>query len=495
MICTTIVAENTEDAVKAMKKASKLTDLIELRIDYIQDINKKNLKRLLNKKNKPIIVTNRKKYEMEKFKGSEKKRIGLLEESIKLKADYIDIEYSANKQLLKKIIKNKGKTKIIVSYHNFKNTPNNLHDIFNKIKKLNPDIIKIVAFANSINDNFKIFELLKKTKNKKIIAFCMGSYGKISRILCLKYNSFLTYSSYEQQKKAESCQLTLNELLNDYNTKKINKNTQVYGLIGNPLEHSPSHLIHNAGFKKLKLNNIYVKFKVDNLNEFIKNFRKFKIKGASITIPHKVAVMKHLDSIDNTAKKIGAVNTIVNKNNKLKGYNTDCYGAITVIKNKTEIKNKKITVLGAGGTARAVVYGLTQEKGIITILNRTKEKAKKLAEEFNCNYDSLNNFKNIETDILVNTTSVGMSPDIGRSLIPKRFLKNMVVFDAVFNPHKTKLIKDSESNNCKVIPGIEMLIHQAAIQFKLWTNQEMPINVMRNPIINRLNNEKNKHDR
>jgi 3-dehydroquinate dehydratase/shikimate dehydrogenase len=483
MICTTIISKNTEEALKAMKKASKLTDLIELRIDYIKDINEKNLKKLLNNKIKPIIITNRKKSEGGKFEGNEKHRISLLEEAIKLKVDYVDIEYSTNKKLLKEIIGKKDKTKIIVSYHNFKRTPASLFGIFKKIKKLDPDIVKLVTFANSINENFEIFEFLTRAKkeNEKLIAFCMGQFGQISRILCLKYGSFLTYCSLEKEKRAASGQLTLKELLNDYNIKKINKNTNIIGLIGNPVEHSFSHSMHNASFKKSKLNNIYVKFKADNLKVFMEKFRKHGFNGAGVTIPYKIEVMKYLDKIDKTAKKIRAVNTIVNKNGKLVGY-----GSIMAIKNKTKIKNKKIAILGAGGSARALVYGLKEEKGDITILNRTAEKAKKLAKEFNCNYEELNYFKNIDMDILVNATPVGMHPNTNQSLIPKKFLKNIVVFDVVFNPYKTKLIKDAEANNCKIIYGIEMLLYQGIKQFKLWTNKKISINIMRNSIIGKL---------
>lgn len=486
MICCSLTPKTAKEAIRNMEKTSKLADIIELRIDYIKDIGAKALKKILESKIKPIIVTNRKKSEKGNFKGNEKHRIKLLGEAIELNADYVDIEYGTDKKLIKKLIDKKNKTKIIISYHNFKKTPNNLSDIYNKIKKLNPDVIKIVTFANSINDNFRIFELLKnKKENEKIIAFCMGEYGQISRILSLKYGSFLTYCAFERKKQSAQGQLTINELLDYYNTKKINKNTGVIGLIGNPVEHSKGYIIHNTRFKKLRLNNNYVKFRVNNLKKFMKNFRKWDFKGASVTMPYKMEIIKYLDDGSNTAKKIGAVNTIVNKNGKLIGHNTDCYGAVKAIKNKTKIKNKKITVFGAGGAARAIIYGLKKEKGKITILNRTVSKAKKLAEEFNCNYGNLNNFKNIDTDILVNATSVGMRPKINQTLIPKKFLKNMVVFDVVFNPPKTRLIKDAESNNCKVISGIEMLLYQAAKQFELWTNKKISVSVIKNLIINK----------
>ena len=493
MLAAVIAAKSLNEAINDIKK-TKDADLIELRIDYLKEMKLEKLKKLIENCKKPLIITNRKKSEGGFFNGGEEERIQILKKTIDFGAPYIDIEYSSNKNLIKSILKNNNKTKIILSYHDFKKTPNNLTNVYNNIKKLNPDLIKIVTQSNSVTDNIKIFDLIKQSNNekKKIIAFCMGSYGQFSRILSMILGSTITYGSVNENKKSADGQLTINELANYYRIKKLNKNTKIAGLIGNPVEHSWSHVIHNAAFDKLKINVVYLKFKVDKLEEFIEYFRRLNILGFSVTIPHKVEVIKYLDKINEKAKIIGAVNTIVVRDNKLIGYNTDCDGAIQALKQKTSLKNKNVVLLGAGGSTRALAYGLKEEGANITILNRTIDKAKVLAKYFNCNYGSLNDLRNFDHGVLINTTSVGMYPKINNSIVPMNLIKkNSIVFDIVFNPFKTKLLQDAERKDCTIIPGFEMLIHGAILQFKLWIGKNAPEKLIRKKVLNYIKNASN----
>ncbi len=476
-VCIPITAETIKQAIADLKKAEKFVNLIELRIDFIKGIDEKKLKRLLEIKKKKIIVTCRPKSLCGNFDGNEEKRIQLLKKSIELNADFIDIEIGLNKDTIKNIINNKNNTKIIVSYHNFNETPNleKLNNVYNEIKKLSPDLIKIVTSANSINDNFIIFSLLKG-KNE-LTAFCMGLSGQISRILAPKYGSKMTFASLKEGRESASGQISIEEMKNVYNVSLINDETKVLGVIGEFAENSMSKYMHNANFREKKLDFIYMPFKAkkEELKEFINNFRKFGFVGASATIPHKVEVMKYTDKIDKTAKQIGAVNTIVNKNGKLVGYNTDYYGAVEALKEKTKLKNKKALVVGAGGGARAVVYGLKKENSSVTIINRTIEKARILAKEFNVEYDNIKNMKNFikNNEIIINTTSVGMAPDTNESIINgNNLIKGKIVMDLVYKPSETKLIKLARKSKCRVITGDRMLIYQAIGQFKLWTGQE-----------------------
>lgn len=318
----------------------------------------------------------------------------------------------------------------------------------------------------------------------------MNSYGEFSRVLNIALGSQITYASIAKGKEFAQGQLTLDELNNIYRIKKLNKNTKIFGLIGNPVEHSWSHVIHNAAFEKLNIDAIYLKFKVNKLKEFINYFRKLNIGGFSVTIPHKIEVMQYLDSIEKKAKAIGAVNTIVVRNKKLIGYNTDCDGAIIALKEKIKLNDNNIVVLGAGGSARAITYGLKEEGANITILNRNLDNAKRIADYFNCEYGSLNELKNIEYGVLINTTPVGMHPNINASLVPENlFKKDTIVFDIVFNPYKTKFLKEAEKKGCIVIPGIKMLINGAMLQFKLWTNKNAPEKLIKSKILSHLKND------
>ena len=496
MLAAVITARNNKEAINDIKKA-KDADLIELRIDYIKSFDCNLIKKIKKNLKKPVLITCRKKDEGGLFNANEGKRIEVLENGIKFGADYMDIEYSSSKDSIKHLLKNRKNTKVIVSYHNFKETPKNIKNIYNNIKKLNPDLIKIVTNANSVTDNFKILDLIKTAnkEKKKIIAFCMGSYGQFSRILSIILGSQITYASTGMGKESASGQPTIKEFADNYRIKELNRDTKIVGLIGNPVEHSWSHIIHNSGFDKLNINAVYLKFKVDELKEFIDYFKKLNILGFSVTIPHKIKVMDYLDMIDKKAKTIGAVNTIVVKNKKLIGYNTDCDGAISALKEKTKLKNKNVAVIGAGGSTRAVVYGLKEENANeITIFNRTIEKAKVIAENFKCSYGSLNDLKNVNYDVLINTTSVGMYPDVDSSVIPSDLIKKKsVIFDIVFNPYKTKLIEDAEKRGCITIPGFEMLINGAVLQLELWTNKSAPEKFMRKKVLEYIKNASHKN--
>lgn len=485
MLAAVITAKSEHELVKDVRKSND-ADLIEIRLDYLKEYEQKKIEGIIRKIGKPIIITCRKKSEGGFFEGDEKKRLEILKKFIDSNTDYIDVEYSSGKDSIKDLILNKGKCKIIVSYHNLTETPHNIKNVYEEIKQLNPDLIKIVTNANSITDNFKIFELIKiaKKENKKIISFCMGSYGQFSRILSAAFGSEITYASIEKGKESASGQLTVDEMIDEYRLKKINVKTKIFGLIGNPVEHSCSHIIHNTGFEEMKIDYVYLKFRVDKLKEFIEYFKKLNIGGFSITIPHKIEVMKYLDEIDSNAKEIGAVNTILVKNKKLIGYNTDCDGAMQALKAKTGLKGKKVVLLGAGGSARAICYGLKQEKAIVTILSRTIESSKLLAAYFDCDYGSLKDLKKFDYGILINTTPVGMHPNVDFSPIPKKLiLKDALVFDIIFNPYKTKLLKEAEKRGCKTISGAEMLINGAALQFKLWIGKNVPKKSIREKVV------------
>ncbi len=487
-VCIPITASTVGQAVSELKEAEKSVDIVEQRMDFIKNINNDKLKNILKNKKKKIIVTCRPKKINGNFSGNENKRMGLLKKAIGLNVDFIDIEIDSNKNIIRGIIKNKKNTKIIVSYHNFKETPplEELTNVYKKIKKLNPDLIKIVTFANSINDNFKIFKLLENKKN--LIAFCMGLRGQTSRILAPKYGSCLTFSSLQKDKESASGQIAIEEMNNTYNIQLINQKTKVLGVIGEFAENSMSKYMHNANFREKKLNFVYMPFKVrkSELQKFMKNFRDFKFNGSSVTIPHKVEVMKYIDKIDETAKKIGAVNTLVNKNGKITGYNTDYYGAIKALKEKVQLNNKKVLVIGAGGGARAVIYGLKKENAEITVTNRNIEKAKNLADEFDTKAEGMENMKELieQNDIIINTTSVGMAPNTNESIIKeKELIKGKIVMDIVYKPTKTKLISIAKKAKCETITGDRMLIYQAIGQFKLWTGKKPDFKLMESALM------------
>jgi shikimate dehydrogenase len=281
---------------------------------------------------------------------------------------------------------------------------------------------------------------------------------------------------------------------------KISGKTRVCGIIGDPIEHTLSPAMHNAAFEELNLDFVYVAFRVrrEELRDAIIGARSLDVHGLNVTMPHKNAVMKYLDEIDSPARAIGAVNTILNDKGRLIGYDTDGIGALKALKeNGINPNGKKLLLLGAGGAGKAIAFQAAQEVEELVILNRTPQKAKKLAEvlrkEFNkkINGNALSTEiikKELrDTDILVNATSVGMHPNIDQSLVPKSSLRpDLCVMDIVYDPIETKLVKDAKAVGAKIVSGIEMLVYQGAASFEIWTHQSAPVKVMKKAVLNKL---------
>lgn len=268
----------------------------------------------------------------------------------------------------------------------------------------------------------------------------------------------------------------------------IDSTTQLYCIFGNPVQHSKSPLIHNACFQHHHLNAVYLAFEIDEISKAITALKGLNIQGASITIPFKESIMPYLDWIDADALNIGAVNTVKNIKGKLLGYNTDYTGAIVPLK-PFGIKHKTVCLVGAGGAAQAIAYGIHKEKGNLVIVNRNKKRGEKLALKYHGDFVSLeesDKLKIFNADIVINTTPVGMPPDIDELAFPKALLDpRMVVMDIVYTPVKTKLLSEAQKKGCKTIDGLSMLIHQGIAQFKLWTGITPEIQLMQQAIVNK----------
>jgi shikimate dehydrogenase len=270
----------------------------------------------------------------------------------------------------------------------------------------------------------------------------------------------------------------------------ISGKTKICVIIGNPIEHTLSPKMHNAAYKALGIDDQFVfvatKVKLENIKEAVKAVRVMGIRGLTCTIPHKIKVLKYLDQIEPVAKKIGAVNTVVNDGGILKGYNTDWLGAISPLEQKISLKNKKVALIGAGGAARAIAFGIVEKEASLKIYNRTLSKAQKLARELKVKAGSLKELKEVkQADIIINATSLGMAPDDDKIPLPPKYLtKNQIVMDAVYIPYKTKFLKQAEKKGCKIIPGIEMLWYQGIAQFAYYTHRQAPEKVMLKVLLN-----------
>lgn len=279
---------------------------------------------------------------------------------------------------------------------------------------------------------------------------------------------------------------------------RISAKTKLCIIIGDPVEHSLSPLMHNAAYEELRIDDQFVftgaTVKSENLENVIKGVRAMRIRGLTCTIPHKIEVMKYLDEIDEIAKQIDAVNTVVNDNGKLKGYNTDWLGVVNPLEKHIKLSGKKVALIGAGGAAHAMAYGVLKKGASLTIFNRTVEKAEELSAYmeklgFMVDVKSVNDISLIKDyDIILNSTSLGMGEQINETSVPKEFIKkDHIVFDAVYVPYETRFLKEAKENGATIIHGTEMLLHQGLVQFELYTGHKAPEDVMRKVLINKLN--------
>jgi len=510
-VCVPLVDRGIEDIVESAKKAKKEgADLLELRLDFLPDLTVEKVEKitkLVKRVGLPTILTIRKEGFGGHFpKEREGEQINLLLAGAK-NVNFVDIELETDIEILKNFIKKikKLKTLLIISSHDFEKTPpvEKVLEILEEEKRLGADVYKFICKANTLSDNLTMLTANQKFIGKKIV-FCMGKLGILSRVLSSIFGSELTFASLKSGKESAPGQLDIRT------TKMILSNslesgTKICCIIGDPVEHSLSPLMHNVAFRELGLNFTYIPLKVkkEMLQEAIEVIRRLGIRGVNVTIPHKVAVMKFLDDIDDLASEIGAVNTIVNNIGKLTGLNTDGMGAVRALKdNEGEPKDKKVVIIGAGGACRAISYSIAKEKPKeLIIINRTVEKASEIAksikEKIDVNVKSLQlkpeNLKAElkDADIVINSTSVGMSPNVNETVIPKEFLhNNMLLMDIVYNPLETRLIKEAKEVGVKTIDGIEMLVNQGIESFKIWTGKNAPVESMRKEVLKALGSEK-----
>ena len=263
----------------------------------------------------------------------------------------------------------------------------------------------------------------------------------------------------------------------------MDQHTDIYGVMGYPLTHSLSPIMQNAAFLVKGLNAVYLAFETKDIEDALKGMRSLGIKGMSVTIPHKSSVIPLLDQVDDLAKQIGAVNTIVNDQGRLIGYNTDALGALEALKEKTEVFGKTCLILGAGGAARAIGYILKEHGVDLTLANRSRTRGEELADFLECPFIPLEKVTDTQVDLLIQTTSVGMYPHEEESIVSSEALQpGMVVMDIIYNPIETKLLSEAKGLGCMTVNGLGMFIRQGAEQFRLWTGLEAPIETMRSAV-------------
>ncbi|MFA6915093.1 MAG: shikimate dehydrogenase [Parachlamydiales bacterium] len=467
MICVAIKGPTFSDARHQISLALQYADIIELRLDLFNTLDLQALEALRNEHSIPMIFTLRNLDQGGHYLHSETNRLQDIERIAQLKPEYLDIEYNVSPSFIEKIATQYPDTKLILSYHNTKSTPDNLDAIWEIMRSIRAHWYKIAVMANSPLDALRLAIWSKEHSN--IIAISMGSHGQFTRIIAPFLNAPLTYACVEESKDSATApgQLCGPLLIERYNYRKLNSQSQIYCLIGNPVDKSLSDLTHNHLFKQLDINAVYVKIALtpEELPKFLHLAKQLPIQGLSVTMPLKEHIVPLLDEVDHEASAIGAVNTLVLENGKYKGYNTDCRGALNAIESQIPVRNKKLVVIGAGGAAKSIVYEALQRGAHVTVANRTVEKAEKISKKFHCNYCSLENLSSVALtgyDIIINTTPESLP------IKEKDLLYKTVAMDIKTRPQYTDFLNLAHSKQCKLVFGYQMFIEQALGQYKLW---------------------------
>jgi 3-dehydroquinate dehydratase/shikimate dehydrogenase len=501
-LCVAIFVNDIERAIGDIAIAAENgADMVELRVDSFTGDSWE----LAGRSTLPAICTCRPGWEGGQSAGTDDDRIAILREMAP-RAAYVDIELvTARRNSLSR----ESFPRLILSNHDFQGRPAKLTNIVQEIFDAACDIAKIVWTARTIRDNLEAFEILQH-QQKPTIALCMGEAGLISRVLAKKFNAFLTFASLDATSGTAPGQVSITDMKRLYRWDAINPETKVYGVVGSPIAHSMSPAIHNAAFDHVGHDGVYLPLLVDpsyeSFKAFMESFLSFDglhLAGLSVTIPHKENALRYLKEksgeVEELADRIGAVNTIEIDGESLRGLNTD-YAAIldsiTSVLNITREKlaDFRVAVIGAGGTGRTAVAALAHYGATVVIYNRTFERAAELAKEFTGRTGKvvaarLEKICDSCCQIYINTTSIGMHPKIGESPLgdnPPNLGPDTLVFDAVYNPMRTKLIEQAEAAGAKTIGGIEMFARQAGAQFTAWTGKAAPMDVMRAVVESRL---------
>jgi 3-dehydroquinate dehydratase/shikimate dehydrogenase len=469
-------------------------DVCELRIDCLR--RDPDLKRILKNRPTPVVFTIRRGVDGGLWRGNEEKRQQILREAVALGVDYVDLEMDIATK-----IRRFGKTKRIVSYHNMKTTPVDLQDISDKCAEFDPDVVKVATSASTLAEASRVLHIGSVSK-APTIAIAMGEIGIFTRILGPKFGAPFTYAGFNPERVFAAGMVHFSELRKDYAFDQINSKTEIYGVIGDPVEQSWSPAIHNAAFRHLGLNKVLVPFLVPNgeLQAFFGELLWLDIKGFSVTIPHKEVIVPLLQQKEGAVERTGACNTVViQEGDRRVGFNTDYRAAMDSLEaamggrdggeeSPSPLFDKQVLILGAGGVARSIAFGLARRGAHVTISNRHDERATRLAEELGARTVNWGMRASNIVDVVINATPVGMHPDVDDTPLPPAAFSrpNIVVFDTIYHPENTMMLKLARERGCQVVTGGDMFLRQAALQFQLYTGQSAPIDVMRDELKRKL---------
>jgi 3-dehydroquinate dehydratase / shikimate dehydrogenase len=475
LLCETVTGRTMAE-LRAARDAVQEADMVELRLDGIADVD---VAGALAGRRLPALVTCRPRWEGGVFDGSEDERRRILEQAIAAGAEYVDIEWAAGFETL---VASAGNTRVVLSNHDFDGVPADLIDRCRAMRAVGAPFIKMAFRAHRLSDCLHVFSV---TREGNAVGIAMGAPGVATRVLAARFGSVWTYAG----NNVAPGQIAASRLLRTFRYRAIGADTEIYGVVGNPVLHSLSPAMHNAAFAAIAMDAVYVPFEAVDFGDFMKFADRIGVMGASVTIPFKVDALARAQKCDDTARAIGAANTLRREDDIWEATNTDADGFMAPLleleaANRFKLSGTHASILGAGGSARAVVHGLQKHGVEVTIHARRPEQAGELAEAMGVAVGSWPPGPGT-WDILVNCTSLGLRPSTAEeSPLPGGPFGGALVYDLIYT-HETRLMREARAAGCITIGGLPMLKAQAERQFEWWTGTEPPLGSMEEGVAGR----------
>ena len=475
LLCATVTGETTAE-LRRNRDAVADADLVEVRLDSVSD---PSVAGALAGRRRPVVVTCRPGWEGGGFKGSEEERKRLLSEALALGAEFVDLEWRAH---FHDLIAQTGGRRIVLSSHDFLDLPVDLTSRVYAMRSTGAEVIKIAVVMKRLSDCIRLLDLgAQSGKQGGLALIGMGEYGLPTRVLAARFGSIWTYAG----SLPDLGQVTADALLKDYHFRAIGDATGIYGLTGGALGHSVSPAMHNAAFRAAHLDAVYLPLRAVSADDFVSFGKAIGISGASVTIPFKVSLFDSMDEVFAVARRIGAINTIHVQGGRWIGGNTDAVGFLAPLQDRGRVEGLRAAILGGGGSARAVAVALSSKGCRVRLHARTRAQAEEIAV-----------LTPVEVgpwppepgswDLLINCTPVGMHPRVDETPIPAEQLTGRQVYDLIYNPQTTRLLREAAERGCEAIGGLDMLVAQAQEQFQWWTGTKAPSGVMREAALRRL---------
>ena len=477
-VCLAVSADTADEMLEIAEGMARDNPFVEFRLDYLKQplAAMPKIRRFLETHQYVTAIgTCRRADNGGKFKGSLASQLDVLNKAQAAGCQIVDLELESalkiKPEVLARLRKSAG---VIVSFHDFRAT-RNLEATLEKMLKIPADFYKIVTTATTLSDNVTMMKFLQTHSDKHaLIGVCMGEQGIISRVLSVRAGSVFTFGAVSAELKTAPGQVSARDLRSIYRIEQVDAATRVYGVAGDPIEHSLSPVIMNTALRRENVNGVYVALHAKTLKDLIYCVCEIPLHGLSVTMPYKQTILEYLDNTDPHTAKIGACNTVVRgQEGKLFGFNTDIAGVVRPLEQRLTVEKAKVLVLGAGGAARAAVFGLKERGAEVWILNRTAAKAQKLARQAKARVLKRADLRKAAFDVIINATPVGMG-NARDCPLKEDEIQAKVVFDMVYDPVETRLLQVARAKGIAVIPGVEMFVHQAARQFEIWTGKPAP---------------------